>query len=293
MKVGRVNKCLQTVEEIVYKNEVKVPYAGNHRSGAFTEQIRSRGITALNNFKNEAIKNQATAFSGAATESFRQASDSSEFLNEIKEKTGISIKLIDQDQEAMLGYLAATAAFPGKTENIVVWDIGGASMQMIFRKKNRGFLIYRGRMASVSFKEAILLHVKRQRPEKHLSPNPIGKENLKNALEIVLASAVDVPDEIKKIILEPDSVVLGIGGVHNQSVKKQLGKNIPYTEAELQNTLAMRLELNDKEIGGDYAATDISNLILVLGFMQKLGIKEVVPINVNLTDGVLVDPQYW
>lgn len=293
MKVGRVNKCLQTVEEIVYKNEVKVPYAGNHRSGAFTEQVRSRGITALNNLKNEAIKYQATAFSGAATESFRQASDSSEFLKEIKEKTGISIKLIDQDQEAMLGYLAATAAFPEKTENIVVWDIGGASMQMIFRKKNREFVIYRGRMASVSFKEAILMHVKKQRPEKHLSPNPIGKENLKNALEIVLASVGDVPDEIKKIILEADSVVLGIGGVHNQSVKKQLRENALCNREELQNALETRLEFSDKEIGGNYAATDVSNLILVLGFMKKLGIKEVVPVNVNLTDGVLVDPQFW
>ncbi|MEN6374533.1 MAG: hypothetical protein ABFD75_07110 [Smithella sp.] len=292
MKVGRVNKCLQTVESIVYKNEVKVPYAENHRSGAFTVQVRSGGIAALTKLKNEAIQNRAAAFSGAATESFRQASDSKEFLEEIKEKTGISIKLIDQDQEAMLGYLAATAAFPEK-KNVIVWDIGGASMQMIFRKKNREFVIYRGRMASVSFKEAILLQIKQKQPESHLSPNPIGEENLKKALEIVLASAEDVPEEIKKNILEPDSVVLGIGGVHNQSVKKQLGKKALCTEAELQNTLSTRLELNDKEIGGDYAATDISNLILVLGFMQKLGIKEVVPVNVNLTDGVLVDPQYW
>lgn len=292
MKVGRVNKCLQTVEEVVYKNEVKVPYAENHRSGSFTAQIRSRGITALSKLKNEAIQNRATAFSGAATESFRQASDSKEFLEEIKEKTGISMKLIDQDQEAMLGYLAASAVFPDK-KNVIVWDIGGASMQMIFRNKNREFVIYQGRMASVSFKETILLHIKQKKPESHLSPNPIGRENLKKALEIVLASAGDVPEEIKNIILEPDSVILGIGGVHNQSVKKQLGKNIPCTEAELQNTLLTRLELNDKEIGGDYAATDVSNLILVLGFMKKLGIKEVVPVNVNLTDGVLVDPQYW
>ena len=293
MKVGRVNKCLQTVEEVVYKNEVKVPYADNHCSGSFTAQIRDRGITALSRLKNEAIKNRAAAFSGAATESFRQASDSLEFLNEIKEKTGISIKLIDQDQEAMLGYLAASAAFPRKAKNVVVWDIGGSSMQMIFRGNNREFVIYRGRLASVSLKDEILRQIKHKKPENHLSPNPIGKENLKKALEIVANYTGDVPEEIKKNILEPDSIVLGIGGVHNQSVRKQLGKNVPCTRAELQNALITRMELNDNEIGGDYAATDVSNLILVLGFMQKLGIKEVVLVNVNLTDGVLVDPQYW
>jgi exopolyphosphatase / guanosine-5'-triphosphate,3'-diphosphate pyrophosphatase len=293
MKVGRVNRCLQTVERIVYKNEAKVPYAENHRSGAFSPQIRNRGIIALSRLKNEAVKNQAAYFSGAATESFRQASDSLDFLREIKEQTGISIKLIDQDQEAILGYLAATAALPDKLEKTIVWDIGGASMQMIFRKKNREFIIYRGRMASVSFKEKILLQIKRNEPEKHLSPNPIGKENLKKALEIVLAAAGDVPEDIKKIILEPDSVVLGIGGVHNQSVKKQLSQDTAYTKEKLQNALEARLELSDKEIGGNYAATDVSNLILVLGFMEKLGIKEVVPVNVNLADGVLIDPQYW
>ena len=33
--------------------------------------------------------------------------------------------------------------------------------------------------------------------------------------------------------------------------------------------------------------------ILFLCFMQKLGIKEVIPVNVNLDDGVLVDPELW
>jgi hypothetical protein len=34
-------------------------------------------------------------------------------------------------------------------------------------------------------------------------------------------------------------------------------------------------------------------LILVKGFMDKLGIHEVVPIKVNLTEGVLVEPSFW
>jgi exopolyphosphatase/pppGpp-phosphohydrolase len=67
------------------------------------------------------------------------------------------MKLVDQDQEAMLGYLAATAAFPDRSERIVVWDIGGASMQMILRDKSKKYIICRGKTASVYFKEKILL----------------------------------------------------------------------------------------------------------------------------------------
>ena len=291
MKVGRVNKCLQRIEEIVYKKEVKVPYAENHRSGAFSTEIRNAGIIALARLKKEASNNRAEAFSGVATESFRQVSDSREFLQEVKGQTGISLKLIDQDQEAILGYLAAAVAFPDGPQRVVVWDIGGASMQMILRDKSKKFIIYR-KTASVSFKEKILLEIKQQKPEKNLSPNPIGKENLPKAIKMASVAAEDVPEEIKRAILEPDIVIIGIGGVHNGSIKKQL-KYGSYMQEELINAVNARIGLNDKDIGGHYADTEISNLILVLGFMKKLGIKEVIPVNVNLADGVLIDPEFW
>jgi exopolyphosphatase/guanosine-5'-triphosphate,3'-diphosphate pyrophosphatase len=53
------------------------------------------------------------------------------------------------------------------------------------------------------------------------------------------------------------------------------------------------ISLTDKEIGGQYADTEISNLILVLGFMQQLGISEVMTQNINLADGVLLNPAFW
>lgn len=293
MKVAKVNKCLQKNEGIIYRNEAKVPYAENHRSGTFNPAIKKAGIIALTGLKNKAISHQAEAFSGVATESFRQASDALEFLDEIKNKTGISLKLIDQKEEAILGYLAATAAFPAEPEKIIVWDIGGSSMQMILRDKNKKFIIYRGKMASVSFKEKIISQIKQQKLGKHSSPNPIGKENLKNAIEIASIAAENVSEEIRQIIHEPDTVIIGIGGVHNQSVKKQLKAKAGYTREELINAINRRIELNDKEIGGRYADTDVSNLILVLGFMEKLGIKKVMPVDVNLADGVLIDPAFW
>ena len=293
MKVARVDKCLQKNEIIIYKNEIKVPYAENHRSGAFSPQIRNTGIIDLSILKNEALNYRAEAFAGVATESFRQVSDGLEFLREVNEQTGISLKLIDQDQEAILGYLAATTALPDRPGKFIVWDIGGASMQMILRKENREFLIYRGKIASVSFKEEILTQVKKEKPGKHSSPNPIGKENLKKAIEMASVAAGDVPVEIRKVISALDTVILGIGGVHNESIKKQLKSKAGYTHEELINAVNIRIGLNDKDIGGHYADTEISNLILVLGFMEKLGIKVVVPINVNLADGVLIDPAFW
>ncbi len=293
MKVARVNKCLQKNEAVIYKNEIKVPYAENKHSGVFSPQIRNTGIIALQRLKEEAIYNKAEAFSGVATESFRHSGNTLEFLGEIKEKTGISIKLIDQDQEAILGYLAASSFFPDRARNLIVWDIGGGSMQMILRDENKEFTIYRGKMASVSFKEKILMQILQRKLGKHSSPNPIGKENLKTAIEMAAMAAGDIPQSIKKAMREPDAVILGIGGVHNESIKKQLKSNALYTQEELINALNARIGLGDKDIGGPYADTEISNMILVLGFMEKLGIKDVIPVNVNLADGVLIEPVFW
>lgn len=293
MKVAKIDKCLQKNEGIIYRNEAKISYAENHRSGAFTPEIQKAGIVALRRLKNEAISHQAEAFAGVATESFRQASNILEFLAEIKKKTGISIKLISQDEEAILGYLAATAAFTARPEKTIVWDIGGSSMQMIIRDKNHKFIIYRGKMASVSFKEKIISEIKQQNLQQHSSPNPIGKENLLKAIKTASIASGDVPQEIKEVINKQDIVIIGIGGVHNQSIKKQLKSGAIYTQEELMNAVNRRVELNDKEIGGRYAGTDVSNLILVLGFMKSLGIKEVIPVDVNLADGVLIDPAFW
>lgn len=293
MKVAKVNKCLQKNEGNIYRNEAKISYAENHRSGVFTPEIQKAGIIALSRLKNEATGHRAEAFSGVATESFRQTSNTPEFLDEVKKKTGISLKLIDQNEEAILGYLAATAAFTLKPEKTIVWDIGGSSMQIILRDKNKKFIIYRGKTASVSFKEKIISEIKHQNVKQNSSPNPIGNENLLKAIKMASIASGDVPQEIKEVINKQDTVIIGIGGVHNQSIKKQLKSGAIYTQKELKNAIDRRIELTDKEIGGRYAGTDVSNLILVLGFMKSLGIKEVVPVDVNLADGVLIDPAFW
>lgn len=166
-------------------------------------------------------------------------------------------------------------------------------MQMIIKDGHQNYRVYRGHMASISFKNQIIEKIHRQSTGGHASPNPIGGKNLTAALEIAMTAASDVPDEIKKSIRQAETTVIGIGGVHNQSVRKQVGKNATYGREDLLKTLRYKLDLTDMQIGGYYADTDVSNLIMVLGFMKKLDIEEVHLMDVNLTDGVLIDPAFW
>jgi exopolyphosphatase/guanosine-5'-triphosphate,3'-diphosphate pyrophosphatase len=293
MKVGRIDKCNQKNIEIVYKKEVKVPYAENISGNLFDVQVQRAGLAALQELKAEAKTKGAQTFAGVATAAFRLAVNTPEFLQEIKIQTGIPVRLLSQDEEAILGYMAALSVLGLKTKDAVVWDIGGYSMQMIFSCNDRDYVIYNGRLASISFKEKILSEIKHQPPGQHKSPNPIGKDNLEKALKIAMLAAAEVPEEIREKLSKPNAIIIGIGGVHNQSVAKQLRiKNI-YRREELISELNTCIDLTDKEIGGQYTDTEISNLILVLGFMQQLGLSEVMPLNINLADGVLINPAFW
>jgi exopolyphosphatase / guanosine-5'-triphosphate,3'-diphosphate pyrophosphatase len=166
-------------------------------------------------------------------------------------------------------------------------------MQMTALTNDKKFIIYRGKIASISFKEKILNQIERKTDNKYASPNPIGRNNLDGVVHLAMDAADDVSAEIKEIMRSPEAQIIGIGGVHNQSIRKQLDSKHAYKPEEIMKVIQSRIDMNDREIGGYYADTEISNLLLVYGFMKKLGIKEVIPINVNLADGILIDPVFW
>jgi exopolyphosphatase/guanosine-5'-triphosphate,3'-diphosphate pyrophosphatase len=293
MKTAKVDTCRETAVEIIRQKEVKVSFAENTRNYLLNRDIQNIGIEQLKILKKEAMTQGAQTFAGVATAAFRQADNTSLFLAEIKAETGINVRMISQDEEAVLGYKAATADTKNPSGNIVVWDIGGHSMQMIMKHRYQNYRVYRGRLASLSFKNQIIEKIQRRDADGQASPNPIGRQNLTAALEMAMNAAGDVPDEIKNSIRQTGATIIGIGGVHNQSVRKQVGKNSAYRREDLANALKDKLDLSDIQIGGHYADTDVSNLILVLGFMKKLDIEEVHLADVNLTDGILIDPAFW
>ena len=293
MKTAQVDKCSKTVIGIISQKEVKVPFAENTRDQRLNRDIQDKGLEQLQSLKKGALAHGTTSFAGVATAAFRSTANSPQFLAEIKNKLGINIRLISQDEEAILGYQAASARARHLSGSIVVWDIGGNSMQLIVKDMDQNYRIYRGQLASISFKNQLLEKIHHRGAGTQASPNPIGIHNLSPALEIAMTAAADVPEVIKRYIRYTGTTVVGIGGVHNQSIRKQTGMTSAYRREDLLKAVKDKLDLTDTQIGGNYAETDVSNLILVLGFMQKLDIEEVQLVDANLTDGILIDPSFW
>ena len=226
---------------------------------------------------------------GVATQVFREAKNGDTFINRLGRETGIRIKIITQKEEAALGFYAVTGITNKDPNNILVWDIGGGSTQITY-KKGGDLISSLGTLASVSFKNYIL-------KEKNLSrgtPNPIG---LYTAVRVTnhayMYAKKNISFEFKEDIKGKE--VIGIGGVHYYSIRKQLKKQrqVPYSLFEVNSTSNTRVSWPDTKLESPYKETEVSNLLLVSGFMKALNINTVLPLKVNLATGVLFNSEMW
>lgn len=301
LKVAKVNTCEQRVIEYYRVTNQKDPdmavaYKADlneHPSSGFSEKIKSEGIRAVGQLMSIARSFGAQTFIGVATEAFREAPNGEEHIETIAKTFGIKIKVITQTQEAKLGFVAASYGSSANMKDLIAWDIGGASQQIIGIKPPLDFEIYQGKFASVPAKELVL---KLQGREKEKSPNPIDSATAKKAIEIISNQAFqDIPEFIKGRI-QSGALVVGIGGVHAKSVliqariqKPQAWKTrVRFNQRLIEKTLEQQLGKSDSAFAAQWADTEVTNLILVLGYMKGLQIKEVEVAEVNLADALLI-----
>ncbi len=293
MQVAEVDTCAQKIVKVIANEERPVGYKEDlERSagGEFSQTLQNRGLAVFSELKSIAQASGANQFQGTATSAFRGAKNAQAYLDQVSEKTGVTIRVIAQSTEAELGFLAAMSEGQVDPATSVVWDIGGGSMQFVARE-NGVFVKSLVELGSVSFKNEVL---KKLRPKAPLtdSPNPIGRSNFKTVVALAKKHALSsTTPEMRELLTQRKAI--GIGGVHAYSLLKRLKEERDYTDEQLETALKKRLSLSDKEIGGVYAATDVTNMALVLGYMQALKIKTVRAFNVNLTSGSLLYPEFW
>ncbi len=74
-----------------------------------------------------------------ATEGLRKASNSEEFIDTVKEKTGIEIKCISGDTEALLIYYGVRQTVSMENDTALIMDIGGGSVEFIIANSKEIF----------------------------------------------------------------------------------------------------------------------------------------------------------
>lgn len=229
-----------------------------------------------------------------ATASFRSAANGTQFAKEIQAETGVKVHIIDQDLEGRLAFQAILSKIDVNAKDLVVWDIGGGSMQFTALEPDGSYLVDCGNKGVGAFIDHIVDQIQHRKIEKFTSPNPMSADDITQAVAYAFQLSSEVDQVFKDRISRPTSTIVGAGSVFGFSIAGILANKYSFSLGDLAKVVKSLEGKKDADFGqGNYDFCNGTNAILVYGLMQALNIKEMQIINVNNTDGAVIYEPFW
>lgn len=118
-------------ELVHYHEAVKLGEGGGINKGYILPEAYQRGINTMQQFHEEIKASNVTEARAVATSALRGASNGKDFIKEVKDKTGISIEIINGEDEAAFIYQGVKITGCLSAQNSLIMDIGGGSVEFI------------------------------------------------------------------------------------------------------------------------------------------------------------------
>ncbi len=296
LKVAKVDPQTNKIVSILYDKSIPVPYQKHLEQSSdqtFDHEVMNQGIRTIKALKEIADSYHVKKVIAVATAAFRKAENAEQFAQEIEQKTGVQVRIINQDEEGILAFRGALAVKSIQPEHAITWDIGGGSMQFTTLTEAGTYLVEKGKTASIPFKNHIIQEIEHKDLKATQSPNPMSIEEMQFAINHASQLAQDTDNFIKTKIQDPQTHILGVGSLFNRGISPLVNNSLVQQE-NLKTAVMKLVGKTDAELsGGSLAEVAVTNPLLVLGYMQGLEIKQVEIIDVNNADGALTYPAYW
>ena len=130
---------------------------GLQKNGILSPEAMNRGYDTLDQYMEHCRRMGVQKIFTIGTSALRDARNSREFLERVKEKLGLSIEIISGEEEAQLSYLAVTKDLQEPEKMILVVDVGGGSTEFILGKGNQIIQWVSLPLGSVRFTERYLI----------------------------------------------------------------------------------------------------------------------------------------
>ena len=122
---------------VVDRSEITRLGEGVGETGRLGEEPIRRTVAAIAELADEAWRDGAQEIVALGTAGLRQAANSAEFLDAVREQAGIEVEVISGEEEARLSYLAATSVLEVGEGRLGVFETGGGSSQFTFGEGGR------------------------------------------------------------------------------------------------------------------------------------------------------------
>lgn len=106
--------------------------AGLERTGRLSRASMSRTVQALRICQQKLKRNKVRRMRLIATEACRRAKNSRDFIRQVKRETGLTLDIIQPEEEARLAVISCAPLVSTKTEQLLVVDIGGGSTELVW-----------------------------------------------------------------------------------------------------------------------------------------------------------------
>jgi exopolyphosphatase/guanosine-5'-triphosphate,3'-diphosphate pyrophosphatase len=244
-------------------------------TGTLGEEAIARVVATLAGYRERIDALGATATTAVLTSAVRDAENGTAFTTMIDERFGLGARVITGDEEAALTFAGATSERPPDGVEVVVFDIGGGSTEVVA-----------GRDREVAFHVSTQLGVVRQ-TERHLHddpPEPDQVGDLVAEVRQVLGAAVPVA------VRDDAATAIAVAGTATSCAAMALELD-PYDPARVQghvlSTGELELQLarlagmtneERREVVGlqpDRAPTIVAGVAMLLECVRMFGLDEV------------------
>ncbi|QCO57138.1 Ppx/GppA family phosphatase (plasmid) [Pseudorhodobacter turbinis] len=105
---------------------------GLEATGRMSRGSINRTVQALRICQKKLEKHKIKRMRLVATEACRRAKNSRDFLRQVRRETGLQLEIITPEEEARLAVISCAPLVSGKTEQLLVVDIGGGSTELVW-----------------------------------------------------------------------------------------------------------------------------------------------------------------
>lgn len=122
---------IHNYSEIVHITEAVKLGEGGINKGYILPEAFQRGVNTMQRFHKLIQANNSAGIRAIATSALRSASNGKDFIKEVEAKTGITIEIIDGEQEAGFIYNGVKLSGCLSAKNSLIMDIGGGSVEFV------------------------------------------------------------------------------------------------------------------------------------------------------------------
>lgn len=289
-----VNTLWKTEEILKFSDDL-----AGAKDGKLSVEIQEKGIALLKKLKLIAAqKYGVNDFCCIATEVFRKAINGERFLARVEQEVGIRVYLIDQEQEALLGFRTGVAVGSLTPEKALVVDHGSGSFQI--SSQSKGTLVsFNGKLGTIPLTKVLIEMIQKTPYKAGLAPKPLSPSDAQAFVQYVHKELSLVPEWLVNKVLDPQVRVIGLAGPASTfgMCAAIVGKR-EFTQHELwlsiQRLFFHSEEQIQKTFPAIYDATLLPRVLFVYSLMTHLSLQKITWSESNgCAEGILITPSFW